>query len=438
MPTTEDGTSAGGAVESPDAAAPAVAPLLGGNELVADSFGEYLRAQWQRIRGGESGVLPVVIGLIIIVIVFQTKNSKFLSHGNLTNLIEQSGVYVMLGMAEVFVLLLGEIDLSTGFVAGIGAAIAGELATDPHNINWLLAILVGLGVCAVWGVLQGLLFTRLGLPSFVVTLAGQLAANGLLLYILERDKYATGGSINVTSKKINDVVNGSMSNSTGWIVTIVAVALFAAMTLQQHHKRRGSGLVTPPLALTLIKIGAIAIGGVILVLICNANRGLNGTHLSGMPWIVVVLIGFLTVYTVLLNRTRFGRYVYAIGGNAEAARRAGINVKRIQLLCFILCSLTAGVAGVIYLSFDGGVGADIPGGTFVLYAIAAAVIGGTSLFGGRGKMIHAVLGGIVVTTIYNGMGLIQIGTAGQDMVIGLVLLAAVTVDALSRRGRIGR
>jgi D-xylose transport system permease protein len=411
-------------------------PAVASNELVADSFGEYLKAQWQRIKGGESGVLPVVVGLIIIVIIFQSKNSKFLSHGNLTNLIEQSGVFIMLGMAEVFVLLLGEIDLSTGFVGGIGAAITAELATDPHNVNWLLAILVGLAVCAVWGLIQGLLFTKLGLPSFVVTLAGQLAASGVLLYILQRDKYATGGSISVTSSVINDIDNGSMSNTTGWIVIIAAIAIFAVLSLRQHQKRRSSGLVTPPLALTLLKIGALAVGGVVLVLICNANRSLGiGTHLSGIPWVVVVLMGFLIVYTVLLGRTRFGRYMYAIGGNPEAARRAGINVKRVQLICFMLCSLTSGVAGMIYLSTDGGIGSDIPGGSLVLYAIAAAVIGGTSLFGGRGKMIHAVLGGLVITTIYNGMGLIQIGTAGQDIVIGLVLLAAVTVDAISRRGR---
>jgi D-xylose transport system permease protein len=259
-----------------------------------------------------------------------------------------------------------------------------------------------------------------------------------LLYILERDKHATGGSISVTNKILNDIDNGSMSNSTGWIVVIAAVAIFAALSLRQHQKRRSSGLVTPPLALTLIKIGALAVGGVVLVLICNGNRGLGTTHLSGVPWIVVILMAILVIYTVLLSRTRFGRYMYAIGGNPEAARRAGINVKRIQLIAFMLCSFTAGLAGMVYLSFDGGVGADIPGGTFVLYAIAAAVIGGTSLFGGRGKMIHAVLGGIVITAIYNGMGLVQIGTAGQDMVIGLVLLAAVTVDALSRRGRTGR
>jgi D-xylose transport system permease protein len=257
-----------------------------------------------------------------------------------------------------------------------------------------------------------------------------------LLYILERDKHATGGSISVTSNVINDIDNGSMSNSTGWIVVIAAVAVFAVLSLRQHQKRQSSGLVTPPLALTLIKIGAVAVGGVLLVLICNGNRSVAvGTHLSGVPWIVVILMAILVIYTVLLGRTRFGRYMYAIGGNPEAARRAGINVKRIQLIAFMLCSFTAGLAGMVYLSFDGGVGADIPGGTFVLYAIAAAVIGGTSLFGGRGKMIHAVLGGVVITAIYNGMGLVQIGTAGQDMVIGLVLLAAVTVDAVSRRGR---
>jgi len=177
------------------------------------------------------------------------------------------------------------------------------------------------------------------------------------------------------------------------------------------------------------------VAGVVLVVVCNVNRGFNLTHLVGVPWIVPILLGVFAVYTVLLGRMRFGRYLYAIGGNAEAARRAGISLTKIRLIAFILCSFTAGLAGMVYLSQLGSVSSDVPGGNLVLYAIAAAVIGGTSLFGGRGKMIHAVLGGVIITTIYNGMGLIQIGTAGQSMVIALVLLAAVTVDAVARRGR---
>jgi D-xylose transport system permease protein len=426
----------GAGVETVDATSPTADPaLLGGNEMVANSLREYASASVKRIRSGESGVLPVVVGLIIIVIIFQTQNSKFLSTGNLTNLIEQSGVFVLLGMAEVFVLLLGEIDLSVGFVAGVGATVTAILATDPHNVNWALAILAGLAACAVIGAIQGFIITRLGLPSFVVTLAGLLFWEGFLLYLIEKDKAATGGSVAVTSNVLNDIVNGSMSPAAGWILMVVCVAIFAVVTLLQNQRRRASGLVTPPLALAVLKIVLVAIAGVVLVLVCNANRGFGLTRLVGVPWIVPIMLAILVIYTVLLSRMRFGRYLYAIGGNAEAARRAGISLNNIRLGAFILCSLTAGIGGMVYLSQLGGVGSDVPGGNLVLYAVAAAVIGGTSLFGGRGKMIHAVLGGIVITTIYNGMGLIQIGAAGQTMVVALVLLAAVTVDAVARRGR---
>jgi D-xylose transport system permease protein len=412
--------------------------LLGGNELVANSLGEYVRGLASRMRGGDTGALPVVIGLLIIVVIFQSKDSKFLSTGNLTNLIEQAGVFVLLGMAEVFVLLLGEIDLSTGFVAAVGATITAELATPPHNVNWFLAVLAGLGVCVVIGLIQGLLITRLGLPSFVVTLAGLLGWAGFQLYLIQADKAATGGSIAVTSDVLNDIVNGFMSTTAGWVVLVVVVAIFAVVSLAQNQRRRATGLVTPPVALIVLKIAAIAVAGVVLVLVCNANRGFNDTKLEGVPWVVPLLLAVLVIYSILLGRTRFGRYLYAIGGNAEAARRAGISLNNIRLAAFVLCSFTAGLAGMVYLSQLGSVSSDVPGGNLVLYAIAAAVIGGTSLFGGRGKMIHALLGGVVITTIYNGMSLIQIGSAGQQMVIALVLLAAVVVDAVARRGRDAR
>jgi D-xylose transport system permease protein len=436
MSTTEPSQTS---VEALDAAPEPVRATVGANELVADTFGEYLVGQWKKIKGGDSGALPVIVGLVLIVVIFQIENSKFLTTGNLVNLIEQSGVFVMLGMAEVFVLLLGEIDLSTGFVAGFGAAITGELVAEPHNFNWFLAVLIGVAVCAAIGLVQGLIITKLGLPSFVVTLAGYLGVSGLLLYFLQHDKQATGGSIalpiNHNGNIINDFVNGSMSDTVGWIVMIVLVAVYAALNLLRQARRRSTGLVAPPVTLLLVKIALVAAGGIAIVIISNHNRGFNGTHLSGVPWIAPIILGVLVVYSVLLGRMRFGRYLYAIGGNAEAARRAGISLTRIRVLAFVLCSFTAGMAGMVYLSQQGSIGADIPGGQYVLYAVAAAVIGGTSLFGGRGKMSQAVLGGIVITTIYNGMGLINIGTAGQEMVIALVLLAAVTVDAVARRGR---
>jgi D-xylose transport system permease protein len=431
-PTPDDD----GGVEAQDATTePSTAAVLGGGEIVADSFGEYVSAMWQRIKAGESGVLPVVIGLVLIIIIFQSKNGKFLSSGNLVNLMEQASYIVMLGMAEVFVLLLGEIDLSAGFNAAIGAMIAAQLAAPPHNVPWFLAILAGLAVCVCISTIIGLLITLLRLPSFIVTLAFFLGLQGVLLFLFNADKHASGGSISISNNVINDLVNGNLSLTAGWIIMVAAVAVFAAVNLLRDRRRRHSGLVTPPIALTLLKIAAVAIAGVVVVLVCNENRGGFFGTLEGVPWLVPIVLVILMGFTFLLGRTRFGRYLYAIGGNAEAARRAGISLNRIRVIAFMLTGLTAGIAGILYESYLGSISSNVDGGQLVLLSIAAAVIGGTSLFGGRGKMLHAVLGGLIIAAIANGMGLIRLSTAATEMVNAAVLLAAVTVDAVSRRGR---
>lgn len=434
MSTTEQPTPAVEGVEPPDAVPAADTTLLGGNELVADTFGEYLDTQWKKIRSGESGVLPVVIGLIAIVVIFQSQNGKFLSGGNLVNLVDQGAFYMVLGMAEVFVLLLGEIDLSAGFNMGVGAIVTAELAAPPHNVAWYLAILAGVAACVAISCIEGLLITRLRLPSFIVTLAFFLGLQGVILELFNRDSHASGGNINISSNVLNDVVYGNLTPTAGWVVMVATVVAFAALNVLRDRRRRRSGLVTPPVALTLLKVAAVAVAGVVVVLVCNRNRG-NFTTIKGVPWDVPIVLVVLAGATFLLNRTRFGRYLYAIGGNAEAARRAGISVNRIRLIAFILTGVMAGIAGVLYESQLGSISANIQGGTYVLYAVAAAVIGGTSLFGGRGKMVHAVLGGVIIAAIANGMGLIGLSAAAQFMVNGAVLLAAVTVDALARRGR---
>ena len=394
---------------------------------------EYVSA-WVRVRSGESGVLPVLGGLIAIVIFFQLKSSVFLSAGNLTNLIQQGAPFVLLSMAEVFVLLLGEIDLSVGYVAGIGAVIMASLAAPPHNQGWLIAIAAGLVPCAAIGVIQGELITRLRLPSFIVTLAGLLGLEGVLIWLIGLQGANNGGTIRISDTVILNLVNGSLSPTAGWVVMAVGVLLFAVFSVLGNRRRRASGLVAPPMVLVGIKIALTAAAGIVVVAVCNTNRGVF-VPLRGVPWVVPIVLGFLIAWTFLLNRTRFGRYVYAIGGNAEAARRAGINVRRVRVTAFMLCSLTAGVGGIIYASRLGSISNDVDGGTLVLYAVAGAVIGGTSLFGGRGKMLHALLGGIVIATIYNGMGLIGLEADTQDMVTALVLIAAVAVDAIARQGR---
>jgi D-xylose transport system permease protein len=405
----------------------AVAP-----ELIAHSLREYLEGWVARVRGGDAGILPVIAGLIVISILFQSLNSKFLTAGNLVNLLIQGAVFMLLAMAEVFALLLGEIDLSIGYVAGIGGVIMAELVKAQTGWPWGAAIIVGLLATAGIGTLHGTLITRLGLPSFVVTLAGLLGWQGVMLLILGQ-----GGVVPINSKVINDFTSGQLTVLASWLVMVALVAVYSARAWFRDSRRRASGLVAPPVSLTLVKILGAAILGIVVVLICNTNRG-NLTPIRGVPWVVLIVLGVVVMWTFLLGRTKFGRYVYAIGGNAEAARRAGVSLVTIRTLCFTLASFTAGIAGIIYASRLRSVSTSIDGGTLVLYAVAAAVIGGTSLFGGRGKVAYAVLGGIVIAAIDNGMGLQGYSAYVRFIVTALVLLAAVTIDALARRGRTTR
>jgi len=407
-------------------------------ELVAQTFGEYARAYVVRIRNGQSGVLPVVVGLVAIMVVFEviSPNHVFLSAGNLVNLFQQSSFFMVLAMAETFALLLGEIDLSIGFVGACGAVIAVQLV-QPATTHWpwWAAILAALAFCAGVGAVQGTIITRLGIPSFVVTLAGFLIFNGVMLILLLLGPFSgypnlVGEDANV--KVLFNLMAGTIDPTVSWIVMAVIVAGLGAAIWFGDRRRRKSGLVAPPVSLTVIKIAMIAAAGVVVVFICNLNRANFGT-LEGVPWVVPIVLGVLGAWTILLERTKYGRYVYAIGGNPEAARRAGINVAMVRTIAFALCSMTAGIGLVLYASYIGGMSNNVQGGQLVLFAVAAAVIGGTSLFGGRGKAIHGVLGGLVIGGIYNGMYLQGLDVEKIFIVTGLVLLAAVTIDALSRR-----
>jgi D-xylose transport system permease protein len=403
-------------------------------EILASSLGEYFAAWGRRIRNGESGALPVLLGLVVIVIFFQIEESKFLTAGNLVNLLVQATIFIMFGAAEIFALLLSEIDLSIGYLAGVGAFVIAELIAPPVSLPWWLGILGGLAACAFLGFVQGSLITRLNLPSFVVTLGGYLGFLGLMLELANVDKTAVGGVITIDpNSPVYKLVQSNMSTALAWIVLVVALGLYAGLMLLRTRRRRAQGLTAPPFGITLLTIGVTAIGGIVLMLICTANRSNGPIALKGVPWVIPFVVVVLLAWTWLLARTRLGRYIYAIGANPEAARRAGINVNRIKTIAFMLCSLTAGIAGLIYESTLGSMSTDINGGQYVLYAVAAAVIGGTSLFGGRGKALHALLGGIVIATVFNGLGLMGINAPGQDIATAIVLIAAVTLDSLVRR-----
>jgi len=401
-------------------------------EVIADTFGEYVKIWWARVRGGESGALPVILGLVVIVVYFQARNSLFLSANNLVNLLTQAAWIVTLGMAEVFVLLLGEIDLSIGYTSVIGAVFTCWLLVPPNPAPWPLAVLAGLAFPAAFGAAQGVLVTRLRLPSFVVTLAGLLFAQGFLLYIINVAAPGSGGTIRLYSNVLSDIEGGAMSPAAGWIVMGAAVVLGGALLVVRDSRRRASKLAAPPPSVTWLKFAAMAVAGVVVVLIGNTNRGI-AIAVRGVPWVVLVVLVVVIAWSFLLSRTRFGRYVYAIGGSAEAARRAGINLSRIRVLAFTLAGVTAGIMGIIYASLLGSISSNVNGGQQVLYAVAAAVIGGTSLFGGRGKMLGAVLGGLIVAVIYNGLQLLGLGAAAQNMWTAGVLLAAVTVNTLTTR-----
>ena len=389
-----------------------------------------LRGQLKRLRQGDKGLLPILLGLIVLVIYFEIRNSVFLSSGNLTNLFVQATIFILLAMAEIWLLLLGEIDLSVGFVSALGATTAVILLDNQFHWPWFAALPLAILVTTTIGTLQGFIIIKLRLPSFIVTLAGLLGWEGVLIFFVDRQ--GTGGTIPVQEKVLYDLVNANLSPVWTWIFVLACLAVLIYLIVRRDQSRRTSGLDSVPHFVTIAKAVTLIIAGVVLVLIFNRNRG-TFTVLEGMPYAIPVDIAMLAAGSFILTRTRVGRYIYAIGGNAEAARRAGVNVNRYRLLAFVFTGFTAGVAGLIYASRLGGISDNVDS-NLVLLAVASAVIGGTSLFGGRGKMIHAVIGGLVIATIYNGMALINMSAATQYIATALVLLEAVAMDAVARRG----
>jgi D-xylose transport system permease protein len=392
------------------------------------SLWDPLRAQWARVLAGRSGVLPVVIGTIVIACVFQSLNPNFLTPGNLVNLLVQASVFMLIGMGEAFVLLLAETDLSLGFVAGIAGTIVTILAQPEIGWPWWGAVAVALIVTSLLGLMQGTLVSRLRLPSLVVTLAGLLGFQGVMIQLL-----GAGGTIPIPDEMINNFANGTLNPMTGWVVTVIVIVIYAAVVLHRNAQRRHSGLVAPPRWLTALKIALGAVAGMAIVLLTNVDRGAPSFPVNGMPWVVPIVFAVLVAWSQLLGRTRFGRYVYAIGGNPEAARRAGINLARIRTFAFMLAAFTAGIGGIVYASRLRSMSTSFDGGTIVLYVVASAVIGGTSMFGGRGHPLHPVLGGIVIAAIVNGMALLGLPAAIQLMATAVVLIVSIMVDVLVRR-----
>ena len=382
----------------------------------------------------------MVLGLVVVAIGFQIANSKFLSAQNLVNLFEQSTVYMLLAIAEIFALLLGEIDLSVGLVMGLGSVVVAELVQPTGaNLPWWAAIILTLVACAAVGFIQGSMVARLRMPSFIVTLGGLLILEGVAIIVLGGSLVGIGNSAFHNEVVIYDIFWGSFTPLVSWILMVVIVgAAGIGLWLREASKRR-HGLEAPPPSLTALKILLMAVSGIALVAICNVNRAHFGT-IEGVPYIILIVLVVLVACTVLLQRTRFGRYVYAIGGNAEAARRAGVSLPSIRTWCFVLSAVISGIAGVLFASWQVSLTTNIikASNNYVLLAVAAAVIGGTSLFGGRGKTIHGVLGGLVIGAIYNGLYLLGVQSQWIDVVVAAVLLAAALIDVLSRRSAQGQ
>ena len=375
----------------------------------------------RRFVQGDLAELRVVIALAVIWLIFYLQEPAFLSSANLTNLLLQATAVGLVAVGVVLVLLLGEIDLSVGAVSGLCAAIMAVLVQQKGWSPYLgiaAAVLAGTAI----GLFQGSIFTRFAIPSFVVTLAGLLAWPGAQLEVLGET-----GTINLTDPKIVGLTSTFYSDTVGWIFALLAIGAFAAITLLGRQRRLREGLSAPPLGTLVLRTVLVAVVTLGAVWVLNDDRGL--------PLAMLILLGFVLFFFYLTTRTTFGRHIFAVGGNAEAARRAGISVTRVRVIVFMIASTMAAIGGIMAASRLLAVNQSSGAGDFLLLAIAAPVIAGTSLFGGRGSVWHALLGALVIQSISNGMDLLGLETSVKFMVTGAVLLAAVIVDAIARRQR---
>jgi D-xylose transport system permease protein len=391
--------------------------------------GAYHRAL-QNIKAGNLGVLPIVLGQIFIVVFFSFKATNFFTAPNFVNIVIQMAGTTMLAYGIVFVLLLGEIDLSISYVSGIGALVAAELVlpASGHEIpgGGLVAIAVAILVCAAIGAGQGSIVAYIGVPSFVVTLAGFLIWQGVIVRQL-----SARGAIGIQDRWINYAATYYFSPLAGWVIAGVVTGGYALGTLASVTGKRRAGLVLSDPIIVALKVLGIAAASFGTVAICNHAKVIGRS--VGLPLAGVIIVIFLVVLTFLARRTTFGRHVYAVGGNAEAARRAGINVPRIRLIVFTLAGGLAAIGGIILAANIQSVSADAGGGTLLLNSIAAAVIGGVSLFGGRGEVRGAFIGSMVIATVANGLNTAGYNPGTIYVVTGVILLLAVTLDTIARR-----
>jgi D-xylose transport system permease protein len=395
-------------------------------DTVAETLREALRTWVARLRSGELGALPIFVGLIALALLFGSLDENFYTERNFVNLLLQTAGIATIAMGIVFVLLIAEIDLSVGFVSGVGAVIM-TLLLRPEESNWpwFAAIAVALAATTAIGLLHGLIITKARVPSFVVTLAGYLTWSGVVLILTTQA--SSSGTIRIQDDVVLGIANDYLPSVWGWLLLVGVLGGYGALELAKVRTRKSQGVSHRPLVLIALQLVGIGVLGALAVWYANKDRG--------VPVVAVIVGAFLVFWTFVANRTRFGRHVYAVGGNAEAARRAGISVDRVRIAVFAIAGFMAGVGGIILASRLRSVDPGTGGGQLLLNAIAAAVIGGTSLFGGHGRVVSALLGAAVIATVANGMDLLNLASGYKFVITGGVLLAAVLVDAFAKRQR---
>lgn len=407
--------------EPPTALIPTVDPRL---VVRAEGFKGYWNEFVRKIRGGELGSLPVVLGLIVIAIVFQLQNGNFLSASSVANIAVYSSGLGIMAVGIVFVLILGEIDLSMGSVAGVGAAVWAVLNVT-NGVNDLLSVVIAVASGLLIGLLHGFFFAKIGVPAFVVTLAGFLGWSGLQIWLMGKE-----GSINAPSGSIVENLTAFYfeDKAAAYGLALVAVLAYAGSLLLDAKRRKAAVLPSRPVSEIVLRTVVVAVLCFVVAYVLNEPEGARG-----LPLALVLFLAVLVIADFVARRTLFGRKVFAVGGNAEAARRAGINVDRVRIVVFGVSGMLAAFGGLFVASLSGGATKSLGSGNTLMLVIAAAVIGGTSLFGGRGKVWSALLGMIVIQSIQQGLNMIGMANEIQYMITGAVLLAAVVIDSISRR-----